>query len=142
MQRMFFHNRHDAASREILKNFDEDVLVYDVFGDDRHNIPNDIHLCVLPYTIDRYISFTPEQFYLVGEPLVLEFKCMDYKNNFLDGVNSTFDVTMCGVRYNTDAVNGIIQIQVECPEEQTIEIQINGFGYLPFKTEVCVRAEN
>ena len=139
MQRMFFHNQHDKESSAILATLDGTVLVYDVFGEDKQNLPENIKLTILPYMVDKYIRFTPAGPYMATVPFVLEFNCMDYLDQFVTEKN-VFRVLVNSEPYDVVSEKGNIQIELTCPEATVINIQIEGPGYLPFQTEVEVVA--
>lgn len=140
MQRMFFHNQHDKDSRDILDALDDDVIVYDVFNMNRLDLPPGIELSVLPYMVDKYISFVPAEQYTVDTPFILTFKCMNYLDEHLTDENSTFRINVNGIDYDYDALDGKIEMELTCPDELDINIQIKGDGYLPFKTVVSISA--
>ena len=142
MQRMFFHNQHDKESREILQYLKNDVKVYDVFGADRYSLPADIKLTILPYMVDKYISFTPSGPYFMDTPFVLTFSCMNHLDEIIPSEESVFRVLVNGGVYDIVPENGIIKISLTCPEEVIVRVEIDGPGYLPFKAEVSVVAED
>ncbi|MBW2672762.1 MAG: hypothetical protein JRD89_04990 [Deltaproteobacteria bacterium] len=137
MQRMFFHNQYDAESRKVLATLDSDVLVYDVFGKDRHNLPDNIRLTFLPYFIDKCIKLETPLPCVVGT-FVLQFRCYDYKDNHITMENSLFKISIDGKVYDVKADDGIIEVEIDCPDPTKIETKIEGYGYLPFETEIEV----
>ena len=140
MQRIFFHNRHDKTSREILTTLDETVRVYDVFDTDRYTLPVDIPLSSVPYMVDKYISFADGSPYTAGIPFTLDFNCMDYLDQPVLAEDGNFLLIVDGVAYNETPTGGVIQLEITCAEARVLSISISGPGYLPFHTEVTVGA--
>lgn len=134
MQRLFFHNKHDAASREILAGLDETVKVYDVFGGDI--LPDNIRLSVLPYMIDKQITLETLPPYNIGI-VSLQFFCRDYQNDKTND-NVSFVVEIGGDRYDISSINGVLDLEIECSQAVTILVSIDGFGYMPFSTKIEV----
>lgn len=137
MQRMFFHNKYDIKSTEILDALDDDVIVYDVFGENRYNLPKDISIRTLPYMIDRYIDFEPGT-YTAGVSFILEFSCMDYLANIITDEDRAFTVTIGGRAYQAKPENGKLLVELTCDEPHTVDITINAENYLPFSTSLVV----
>lgn len=117
---------------------DETVRVYDVFGIDRHLLPVNISLTTIPYMVDKYISFKPSGPYIVNTPFTLDFNCMDYLDQPVAAEEGVFRVVVDGVDYDDIPENGILRVQVTCPDPKVIPISISGPGYLPFQVEVEV----
>lgn len=139
MQRLFFHNQHDHVSHERLSSLESDVNVYDVFGKDKHSLPKDIKLTLLPYLVDKYITLETLAPYIAGV-FVLQFSCRDYQGVHLTTENTLFHVAINGQMYSTESINGIIEVELTCPEPVDINIKIEGCEYLPFNTEIEVTA--
>lgn len=140
MQRLFFHNRHDAESRAVFETLDLDVRVYDVFGADRYKLPQEIRLTALPYMVDKYFALLPGGPYLVDTPFELEIVCKDYQDNTVTEEAGQINVTIDGMSYSVNPENGICYVDIECPEPRTVTVVIEGSGYLSLEAEVEVVA--
>lgn len=138
MQRIFFHNKHDKRSRDILAGLTGDVLVYDVYGGAKIP-PWARRLREYPYLIDRYFDFTPAASYPIGT-ITLTITCRDYLDNAITDDSDKIIVTLDGARYVVRPENGIIAIEVSCLEERSLELKLEGGHYLPLETVVVVSA--
>ncbi|MCK9326710.1 MAG: hypothetical protein M0P69_14560 [Bacteroidales bacterium] len=132
MERLFFHNRYDADSAAELVKLDDDVIVYDVFGTARHKLPKGFDIQEYPYMVDRYIDFAQPMEIKAGTTALLEFKCMDYKDNPLTDEDRVFVVTVNNERYVDRPEKGKVQVALECEEPGVVDIEIRARNYLPF----------
>ena len=138
MQRLFFHNQHDALSRDMVKDLPDDVRIYDVFGEDEHNLPPDIRLTTLPYMVDKYLyTDTLSPVVNVGTVALL-LHCRNYLDEPLTD-NQKFTVNVNDERYTTRAEDGLINIEIECDEPTAISLLITSHGYLPFAITIEVK---
>ncbi len=138
MQRLFFHNKHDAESRAVFETLDPDVKVYDVFGPDRYKLPQEIRLTALPYMVDKYFALSPGGPYLVDTPFELEIVCRDHQDKTVTGEAGQISVTIDGMSCSVTPENGICYVDIKCPEPRTVALKIEGSGYLPLEAEVEV----
>jgi hypothetical protein len=136
MERLFFHNREDALSRSIVSELPDDVRIYDVFGDDRYNLPREIKLTRLPYMVDKYLYTDLTAPITVGTVAIV-LQCRNYLNEPLSD-NQRFVVTINGKRYSIKSEDGLIKIEIECDEPTIISLQATGENYLPFSIELEV----
>lgn len=132
MQRIFFHNKHDKSSIDILNTLPEDVLIYDIF-DKSIPLPDGILIRSVPYLIDREIELITEPPYQTGG-FVLQYQCKDYQGNALTE-SPLFDINIDGTVYREKAVNGILEIEIISATATTVNIRItnDGDGYLTWK---------
>lgn len=146
-QNLFFHNRHDRESRELLNNLPENTQVIDVYGGDE--IPDGYHISKLPYLIDKSLALlTPGPF----EPgtFILRWQC-DGDGLPGDGLpgetpenNTQFFITINGETQDSKLENGLLEIEIEClfPAILDIEILNEVDGYHPWRGIVeAVEAE-
>jgi hypothetical protein len=121
LQKLFFHNRHDKTSRELLENLPPDVQVIDVYGGD--SIPEGYRLSVLPYLVDKELSFiTPEQ--IETGTSTLRWECRDADGNLLTEGDPHFFVTINGETWDDYAVDGVLEVEVDCEEPLILEISV------------------
>jgi hypothetical protein len=137
MNKIFFHNKQDKNSTDILNTLDSTVTVYDVFGKDKDNLPDNIKISYLPYLIDRYISLDTPAPYKAGT-FTLDLSCRDYQDNILINESTVFYIYINDNLYNYIPVNGMIHLQINCPIATTLKIKIEADKYLPFETSIGV----
>lgn len=139
MQRIFFHNRYDLASRNMFDSLadQEDIKIYDCYGEDLFNLPGDIRITVLPYMIDRYVYCRTNQIN-VGTPTVIELECRDHLNNLLTEEGRQFMISINGEMRPAVPEQGKIRIQLTCEEAGIVEIRAEAQNYLPFSHKLEV----
>lgn len=139
MQRLFFHNQHDAESRALFNQYqgDPEVTIYDVFGADRYNLPPNIQISYLPYMIDKEFVLTTPGPYATGVvPITIE--CRDYQGNVIVGKNDVVEVYVNDAVWLLPCVNGVISFELDCPEPMMVTLEIYGDQYLPFSVDLGV----
>lgn len=144
MNIIFFHNKYDKNSIELLNTLSPDVQIIDVYGNDE--IPNLLRLSYLPYLVDKQIiSVTPAIYYSTTP--TIQFECRDYQNNLIIDEKNTFyieikEITDYGLKniglYSVYSSNGIIEIQLDCPVSKTFRIRLDSDGYYPWEGDVEV----
>lgn len=134
---IFFHNRHDKASRDALAALPGGAQVVDVFGGDP--IPSGYRLSQLPYLVDkRLVLQTPGPF--MPGTFVLRWECQAEDGTPLTEAPLLF-VTINGEMQDDRPVNGILEVEIEAPSPVVLEIEImnDADGYHPWRGTVEVK---
>lgn len=137
MQRLFFHNRYDRASVELLTALPPDVLVVDVFGGGE--VPGAFRISRLPYYVDKQIILETQSPYLAGT-FTLEFACRDHLGSILTNENSRFVLEFDGGIYDIYPEAGLLRVEINCPIPKTIHLRLDGDGYWPWEGDIEVTA--
>lgn len=171
MNIMFFHNKHDKQSREMLKTLPSDAIIIDFYSGDR--IPENYPVGQFPYLVDKeLVLVTPEPFYVPdpvtktvydenGEPLLdesgnivteqvpgtltLEWECRDKDGNLVtDAEPHLFFKVDDGKVYDEIGQGGIYSIDFVIGEPVEFDLLIfdGSYGFHPWKGTIKVVAKS
>ncbi|MFZ5645823.1 MAG: hypothetical protein ACOY46_19880 [Bacillota bacterium] len=138
MQRLFFHNPYDKSSIQQMESFQgvPDVTIINPFTDQS---PSNIKVPWLPYMVDKQVALITEGLFYCGT-VILSFKCRDHLDNDITD-NPGLKVTVNGNTQDVTALDGIFEVEIECPVAMTLVVLIrdeNGQGYFPADFEIMV----
>lgn len=134
MIRKFFHNRHDATSRERLAQLDPGALVYDVYSGEFPNYGRDLldeyGINRLPYYIDREVILLSPDNPAPGT-FTLEFEVRDYTGarvvEPLD-VFLTWHIAGESIQNGAQTDTGLFAIDVTCSTAMDITLRITDYN--------------
>lgn len=138
--RYFFHNRYDRHSIEMLNSLPPDTQIFDVFGGDK--IPEGYRVCVLPYFIDKSLELVTQGPFLPGI-FTLRWQCVDANRLIYTQGQPSFHITVNTQMWDAVAVDGILEIEIECllPGILKIQIENNFDGFHPWRGTIEVTNE-
>lgn len=135
MDKLFFHNRYDKVSTELLIGLPSDVLVIDVYGGDE--VPKIFRISHLPYSVDKQLILETQSSYIIGT-FTIEFSCRDYLDNVLTDEKIGFFLELDGINYEVYPKNGLISIELTCHIPKIIHLRLDGDGYWPWEGDIEV----
>jgi len=150
---MFFHNRHDAGSRALLKTLQGDpanvIELYDVFDFPPPRIPANVRPWKYPFVITKqFVVLQPDSLsasVAAGMPFTVKLGCF-----YLDGGNVdpaaeqsvAFHVYVNGALYGDVAaaeaadIAGaqvpVLTFNFDVPSSAELRLRVEAEGYLPF----------
>lgn len=136
---IFFHNRFDKNSVQMLSNLPPDTEVIDVFGGDK--IPDGYRLTILPLLVDKKI-----------EPVgALRLSCpggiITFRAIYEDGAPYSgevgFHININGNTAYDTLRNGVLEIEVEATEPCVLDVEIinDTDGFHPWRGTIEVVQE-